>query len=573
MKKLCALFCAVLLLWPQASGAEPAEVSRGEVLKQIIEAQDLPLWQGRTFSDVDPSSPYAAALESALSMGILLPTDQFSPDTAAANAESLMFAFQSLGFHHEGQIASWALPPEDSRLPSYVAGFVALGKAVQPRAPESLTENPWKTTTSQELAELVQWVQSCRRSILWDLKIQGPEGILWIHRENAGGPAPRWRLQLGSFDDPQKAADFIKRLRSPIPLETVSNGYDYSVVTPDLLSYAEAWAQRSLFREGAESQVVPSEVDQQALFWAAFSPHDPGAAKIVSAPLLYGSGLPLSRIAGLSGAAAAVNGGFFNGVTPVGTLIIDGLPVSPPYENRSMIAWNSDEVFFGGGAYGVLVQAGEGKYAVEAINTPAPQGGAGVYTAHFGASISKAGTGGRPYRVAGGAITGGPQSFRRRRVIDEGQWMFLQKDSQAPELSEGDRLELELLWQDPAIAGREILQALQAGPLLYAPGRSFSAEGFSPSIVDYRHPRTLAGWDGERLWWMAVDGRSSWHSNGLTLAEAARLGRRLGFQSLLNLDGGGSTELWWKGHVVNRVSDGRERTLPYGIVFPPPPQQ
>ena len=39
----------------------------------------------------------------------------------------------------------------------------------------------------------------------------------------------------------------------------------------------------------------------------------------------------------------------------------------------------------------------------------------------------------------------------------------------------------------------------------------------------------------------------------------------MGFQALLNMDGGGSSELWWQGHVVNQVSDGRERLMPYAL--------
>ncbi len=542
-------------------------VTRGEVLHQLIEAQNLPRWRGKTFSDVDPSSPYASALESALSMGILLPTDEFSPETPVANAEALMFALQTLGFHHEATVAQWALPPEDDRLPSYVSGFVALAKALEPRAPASLTDDPRGTTTRQELVELLRWVQLCRMSVVWDHKIETDQGILWIHREYAGGPARRWRLQLASFRDPTAAMAFIHNRRSPIPLEMISNGYDYSVVTPDLFSHAEAWAQRRFFGANSGAQVVPSDVDHQALFWAAFSPNNPTTARIAPGPQLHGSALPLSQIAVLTDAAAAINGGYITGALPIGTLIVDGIPVSATYRTRGMIGWNDQEVFFGNGAYEAFVQARGQEYAVAGINLRSQQG-TGVYTPHFGAAIAKAGTGGRRYRVKDSQVIGGPQSFWSQRVIGDGEWMFLQRDDQAPELEPGDAVTIRLQWQDPVVAGREVLQAVQAGPLLYAPGRRYSLEDFGSAITRQRHPRTLAGWDGSRLWWMAVDGRSSWHSNGLTLEEAARLGRRLGFQALLNLDGGGSTELWWNGHIVNRVSDGQERPLPYGIVFP-----
>ena len=110
-----------------------------------------------------------------------------------------------------------------------------------------------------------------------------------------------------------------------------------------------------------------------------------------------------------------------------------------------------------------------------------------------------------------------------------------------------------------------VSEAVQAGPLLYAPGLAPRDEGIAPSVTMMRHPRTLLGWDGKNMTWLVVDGRSSWHSTGLTLSEAAVLGRRMGFQALLNMDGGGSSELWWQGHVVNQVSDGRERLMPYAL--------
>ena len=35
----------------------------------------------------------------------------------------------------------------------------------------------------------------------------------------------------------------------------------------------------------------------------------------------------------------------------------------------------------------------------------------------------------------------------------------------------------------------------------------------------------------------------------------------------LNLDGGGSSAIWWRGRLVTLPAGGRERPLPYAILF------
>ncbi|WP_303883474.1 phosphodiester glycosidase family protein, partial [Acetomicrobium mobile] len=90
-------------------------------------------------------------------------------------------------------------------------------------------------------------------------------------------------------------------------------------------------------------------------------------------------------------------------------------------------------------------------------------------------------------------------------------------------------------------------------------------EGFKPSFTDKRHPRTLWGCDGSKIYWVVVDGRDPWHSRGVTLAELTSLAKRLGMKDAVNLDGGGSSGLWWNGALVNHSPGGRERPLPYII--------
>jgi exopolysaccharide biosynthesis protein len=81
-----------------------------------------------------------------------------------------------------------------------------------------------------------------------------------------------------------------------------------------------------------------------------------------------------------------------------------------------------------------------------------------------------------------------------------------------------------------------------------------------------RHPRTAAGVsrDGRTLLLLVVDGRQPGWSVGVTLSDLAAMMIEAGAWNAVNLDGGGSSAMWWReaaaeGRVLNRPSDGRVR--------------
>jgi hypothetical protein len=82
-------------------------------------------------------------------------------------------------------------------------------------------------------------------------------------------------------------------------------------------------------------------------------------------------------------------------------------------------------------------------------------------------------------------------------------------------------------------------------------------EQMSAGFESARHPRTMIGVDREnQVWLVTVDGRQPPLSVGMNFAELTRLARRLGLQSALNLDGGGSTTMVLKGNwIVNHPSE------------------
>lgn len=115
---------------------------------------------------------------------------------------------------------------------------------------------------------------------------------------------------------------------------------------------------------------------------------------------------------------------------------------------------------------------------------------------------------------------------------------------------------------------------LQAGPLLVADGglvfdpaddrEGFSADAaqFDSDITDGRYPRAALGRSDSWLLAVACDGRRSNVDGGLSMLELARAMVDLGAESAINLDGGGSTTLVHRGHLLNRPYSTQDQPAP-----------
>jgi len=113
-------------------------------------------------------------------------------------------------------------------------------------------------------------------------------------------------------------------------------------------------------------------------------------------------------------------------------------------------------------------------------------------------------------------------------------------------------------------------EMLQAGPLLLKNGEySENTENIRENVLNMRHPRTIVGTDGKRVMWAVVDGRDNMHSVGATIEETRKVCKWLGMTTALNLDGGGSSSLWWKGNTFSLPSNNNdtERPIPYGVLI------
>lgn len=78
--------------------------------------------------------------------------------------------------------------------------------------------------------------------------------------------------------------------------------------------------------------------------------------------------------------------------------------------------------------------------------------------------------------------------------------------------------------------------------------------------IQGEQPRTAVGViDENHLVFVVVDGRAEGYSRGATLAELAQIMIDLGAETAYNLDGGGSSTMYFDGDVVNQPSNGGER--------------
>jgi hypothetical protein len=138
----------------------------------------------------------------------------------------------------------------------------------------------------------------------------------------------------------------------------------------------------------------------------------------------------------------------------------------------------------------------------------------------------------------------------------------LQRDA-APGETVTVRLALEPGWPG-------LVSAIGGGPRIVRDGAPMfdAGEMFASSQLRPRAPLSAVGQlaDG-RIVLVAVDGRQPGYSGGLTNFQLAQALVRYGAVTGMALDGGGSTAMAFDGSLLNRPSDGRERSIASALMF------
>jgi hypothetical protein len=125
------------------------------------------------------------------------------------------------------------------------------------------------------------------------------------------------------------------------------------------------------------------------------------------------------------------------------------------------------------------------------------------------------------------------------------------------------RLSLRPAWPGVLSAFGGGPQLVRDGVPLYRSGEKFTTRQLGP-----RAPRSAIGQlaDG-RVVLVAVDGRQPGYSIGLTSFELAQALVRLGAVTAIGLDSGGSTTMAFEGALLNRPSDGHERSIATAVML------
>jgi hypothetical protein len=279
---------------------------------------------------------------------------------------------------------------------------------------------------------------------------------------------------------------------------------------------------------------------------------------------------------------AGVNGDFFALATgrPSGVLMREGQLLAPPRSSRSSAGITSDgrlDVrrvgFFGSwGGSGA-------KHPLETLNTVPGAGRSGLFTDAYGqrtprlsgavaavlfpfpapvpgtdlvATVGLVQAGGGPVEIpVGGAV-----------LVARGRQAALLAVEAVEGAQLAVRLQLRPDW--PGVVG-----AIGGGPQIVRDGAPVfrAGEAFTTKQLAPRAPRTAVGQtkDG-RVLLVAVDGRQSGLSVGLTNFELAQALVRLGAVTGMALDGGGSTTMAFDGRLLNEPSSG-ERPIATALVL------
>ncbi len=105
-----------------------------------------------------------------------------------------------------------------------------------------------------------------------------------------------------------------------------------------------------------------------------------------------------------------------------------------------------------------------------------------------------------------------------------------------------------------------VLQAFSFGPALIKNGVVHVTANSEVGQSMASNPRTAVGQISALHYLFVVsDGRTS-ESAGLSLLELAQIMKDLGCVTAYNLDGGGSSTLWFNGEIVNHPANGRSES-------------
>ncbi|GHV56077.1 hypothetical protein FACS1894216_19620 [Synergistales bacterium] len=512
--RLAVMVFAVSFLLSCLPCSAADSVARGAFAGDLFTALGYPAAQEIVLPpDVPKSHPNAASIGSAVKYG-LLPKGALSPDMPLTRRDGVRMTLSMMGWGFEASLyQKFEVLPD---LGGSGDPIFFLAAEMAPPAPGSLLLDGDTPLSLTGRDALLSWARNCAKYVSWNrvLSYQGVDLILY--RQGIAAPG--------------------------VPRETKGGGIVGERPCEPL--YIAALA------------VHASLIDERIAF---------------SEPLGAGKA-PMSFISASYGAIGAVNGGFFHESRPLGSLKINGVAAGRAIPGRSAVGWNDGgAIAFGSGNLLAGVRTPSGFVEFTKFNVVPPPNEAALYTSNITAAAMGAPLDAIELVVANGEVTERREASASTHRTPQTGVLIVARGASRRALegfNVGDKIEIISNWESEAFAYSTNI--IQCGPMLLSEGRlTADNETLKPDVLGKRHPRTIMGTDGTRVFWVVIDGRSALHSVGATMDETRLIAKSLSLTNAINMDGGGSSQIIWRGVTVNKPSDGKERPIPYAVLMMP----
>jgi hypothetical protein len=554
--------------------AAPAVVRKDAFLSQLLAARGF-----ETKNSVQENA--ASILESGI-----VPEAVANPAAPVTRLDVLRWMIHSLGLATEARILSdLELPFKDVQsLSSFEKGCLVVATLMNPPLFKSSTAEfgPAHKIAPNEAQFLLSNVKRASQHLKLEVTFAPAPGMkLEVYREGSFSGVPKWRVLVDGFDEKTEVDRLQRFFASQGFKMTPSNpNYEWRLSSELLEDYARVRHLVALARDqGKSSRVFASiknaNLENQPLYWALLV-MDPSryVMEPITPPMGITTLVPLSSMVRGSPFKAAINAGFFaltgrNKGSPIGTLKIDRTLVNKPYQGRTCLGWNEDNhAAFGEVSWRGQVRLDEDWLAVNSLNHFIKGNVVTLYNAYYGKPTP---THEQVTEIVVEDDVCVAVNFAGGTLVSPGRYVVAGYGANARILAErlriGDEVRIDNVLDDGDSRWDAMDNVIQAGPFLISNGEiKIESEGFSTSILNLRHPRSVMGLTNDGQWAFFVgDGRDSMHSAGFTLQEVAAILRMKGIAYALNLDGGGSTEIIIGDKIFNSPSEKRERPISYGV--------
>ncbi len=353
--------------------------------------------------------------------------------------------------------------------------------------------------------------------------------------------------------DRQTVIQFPIKLGSRAKAIGTGKGIRIEISPTAMAEWKIAWAPGITWQQKWQS----SGGQQFPLSILELDPQRVSLRPILGQPSVIGSS-SIGNIATSNGAAAAINGGYFNRNTrhPLGAIKVGGKWLSSPILGRGALGWQER----GGWQiarlnYSEKIASSRGQVTNNLLNSGYSQGQVARYSADWGSTYQPITNNELILTVQDGRVqqvTNGGTSGTLSIPIPREGYLLIGRGGALTDWAVGTTVQISAS-SSPAGFDR-LPNILGAGPWLIQQRRvvlDATAEKFSGGFGTQSAARSAIAINAQgKLWIVSALDRVG--GKGPTLGELAKMLQEMGAVDALNLDGGSSTSLFLGGQLVNR---------------------